>query len=104
MIVFLQNLLGTDQIAAVLAGLGREGGEADAGNMIASSLMSQEPFANAMLPTALTPSVLSNSVLGRRFRSGWKILTLGWARRNPCVSMRCAPCFCPIPPPMTAAN
>jgi PKHD-type hydroxylase len=55
MIVFLQNVLTPDQVAAIIAGLGRDGGDDVAGNMIASSLMSQEPFANAILPTALTP-------------------------------------------------
>ncbi|NQU70116.1 MAG: hypothetical protein HQ514_06175 [Rhodospirillales bacterium] len=60
MIVLLQNVLTADQVAAILADLGRSGDDgAEAGDRhggaIGAALMSHEPYINAILPTALTP-------------------------------------------------
>lgn len=55
MIVLLQNVLTADQVASIIAQL--EGG-ADSGaigDVIGPSLMAHDPFANAILPKALTP-------------------------------------------------
>jgi PKHD-type hydroxylase len=55
----LQNVLTPDQVAAIVAGLERDGGTDAAGDaagdVIGPTLLSHEPFANAILPTALTP-------------------------------------------------
>lgn len=56
MIVLLQNVLPADQVAAIVAQLERDGGDSAAvGAAIGPTLMSHEPFANGILPTALTP-------------------------------------------------
>lgn len=55
MFVLLQNVLTAEQVAAIIAEIEREGDNDTLGDAIGPTLMSHVPFANAILPTALTP-------------------------------------------------
>lgn len=58
MIVLLQNVLSADQVATIVAELGRGADDVAKkrhGDAIESALTAHEPFASAILPTALTP-------------------------------------------------
>jgi PKHD-type hydroxylase len=72
MIVMLQNVLTADQVAAIVAGLGDDAAAGavheDHGVAVGSALMEHEPFANAILPKALTPFQFDRHIPGSPVR------------------------------------